>query len=1232
MTEPLDGVRIDLPPDLPISAHRAALVDAIAAHRVVVVAGTTGSGKSTQLPKLCLAAGRGRNGLIGHTQPRRIAARSVAERIAVETGTELGDVVGYAVRFTDRTGPTTRVKVMTDGILLAELTRDPLLRRYDTIIVDEAHERSLNVDVLIGSLRRLLDRRDDLHVVITSATIDTDRFAAHFDGAPVIEVGGRSYPVEIRYRPPADGGVDQPQAIRDAVVELWDDIDGDVLVFCSGEREIRDAADVLRTAGPEGAEILPLYARLTAAEQHRVFAAHRARRIVLATNVAETSLTVPGIRAVVDPGTARVSRYNHRTKVQRLPIEAVSQASADQRAGRCGRVGPGICIRLYDEDDFVGRPAFTEPEILRTNLASVVLRMEALGLGEVADFPFLEPPDPRAVRDGVGVLVELGAITEERRGRNRLTPLGRSLADLPVDPRLGRMILEADRTGAVHEVIVIAAALSIQDPRERPPGDEAAAASHRRFDHPDSDLLAYVALWDHVRELQRSLGSNAFRRRCRAEHLHHLRIREWQDLVAQLRTAATRAGLHVNRTPADPNSVHRALLAGLLAQVGAWDPETRRYRGVRSTRFELARSSVLARRAPRWVMAAELVETDRLRGRSAARIRPEWIEQAGAHLVRRTAHEPTWDRARGAATALETVTLLGLPIVEGRTVHLARIDPAAARAHLIHHALVLGDWDARHEFIDRNDAAVVEIAEIEQRCRRDDLLADEVARFGFFDAVVPRDVTSVAHFNRWWRDEHRRDPGRLDLPRSVLLDVDEATLDLAGLPVRLHHDGIELEVRYRYDPGSDDDGATVLVPLPLLGRVRDLRVDWHVPGRRHELVTTLLRGLPKAVRRTLGPAPDAARSVLDDVGPDDGPLVEVLRAEVRRRTGLPVDRADLDPTVLPPHLRLRVAAVDGDGTIVDVDTDVAALAHRLRGRIRAAVAGDARSLEVRGARRWTFGVLPERVTSTVAGHEVAAYPALYDEGDTVGVRVLAEPGDAARLHWAGTRRLLGLTVTSPGRTVDDRFDARCRLALALTPFRDVAELRRECVTAALDELLVRHGGPVRDPDAFEVLRRRVQADLGALTTTVATTAADLVVTAASVARRIEDLRADALRPSVEDARRHLRRLVRPGVITEVGAAQLDDLARYLTALDHRLDRLPRQAPRDRERLAMVTELEAEAAALLDDAGPAGFGTEHVELRRMLEELRVSVFAEAVGAVGPISERRVRTALEALRRR
>lgn len=1232
MTDLWPGLRLDPPTELPISAHRADLVAAIAANRVVVVAGSTGSGKSTQLPKLCLEAGRGRTGMIGHTQPRRIAARSVAERIAAETGTELGDLVGYTVRFTDRVRPTARIKVMTDGILLAELTRDRLLRRYDTIIVDEAHERSLNVDVLLGSLHRLLAERDDLHVVITSATIDTDRFAAHFGGAPVIEVGGRSYPVEVRYRPPADGTVDQPQAIVDAVTELWDDIGGDVLVFCSGEREIRDAADALRTTGPQGAEILPLYARLTAAEQHRVFAPHRDRRIVLATNVAETSLTVPGIRSVVDPGTARISRYSHRSKVQRLPIEAVSQASADQRAGRCGRVGPGICIRLYDEDDFAGRPAFTEPEILRTNLAAVVLRLAALGLGEVADFPFLEPPDPRAVRDGVGVLVELGALDPDRVGRRGwLTPLGRRLADLPVDPRLGRMILEADRTGAVHEVIVIAAALSIQDPRERPPGDEAAAAAHRRFDHPDSDVLAYVALWDHVRELQRTLSSSAFRRRCRAEHLHHLRIREWQDLVAQLRTAATRAGLHVNRSPADTDSVHRALLAGLLAQVGRWDPETRRYRGTRSTRFDLARSSVLARRQARWVMVAELVETDRLRGRTAARIRPEWIEHAGAHLVRRTAHAPEWDRDRGAAMATETVTLLGLPVVDGRRVHLARIDPDAARAHLLHHALVGGEWDATHEFVARNAAAIEEVAALEHRCRRTDLLADEVARYAFFDAVVPARVTSVGHFDRWWRDRRHEDPLLLDLPRSVLLDVDEASLGLEGLPTTWHHDGIDLEVRYRFAPGADDDGVTVVVPLVLLGRMADLRTDWHVPGHRAEVVATLLRGLPKTVRRELGPAPDAARAILAEVGPEHGPLVPVLRAEVRRRTGLPVEAADLDPSRLPPHLRVRIAAVDADGDVVDVDHDVAALGHRLRGRIRSAVAGDARSLERRGARRWEFGTLPERVVSTVAGHDVVAYPALYDEGDAIGVRVLADAADANRLHWAGTRRLLALTVAGPTRAVDACFDGRCRLALALTPFRDLADLRRDCVTAALDELLVRHGGPVRDPDAFEALRDHVQAALPALAVEVATTAARLVVSSASVARRIEDLRAEAMRPSVDDARRHLRRLLRPGVVTETGAERLGDLARWIAALDHRLERLPRQVPRDRERVVLVTALEAEVDALLDAAGPTGILPAHAALRRMLEELRVSLFAEAVGALGPVSERRVRAAIEELRR-
>jgi len=873
-------LRISYPPELPVSAHREQLLAAIRDHQVVVVAGETGSGKTTQLPKLCLELGRV---AIAHTQPRRIAARSVAERIAHELQVPLGAAVGYAVRFSDRSRADTRVRLMTDGLLLAEIQHDRQLRRYDTIVVDEAHERSLNVDFLLGCVKRILPRRPELKLIVTSATIDPQRFSAHFGGAPVIEVSGRTYPVQQRYRPFEPAERDQADAIGDAVDELLAlGPHGDVLVFLSGEREIRDTADALRgrlrRAGRErDVELLPLYARLSSAEQQRVFAPHRGRRIVLATNVAETSLTVPGIRYVIDPGTARISRYSARLKVQRLPIEPISQASAAQRAGRCGRTADGICIRLYSEEDHDARPRFTDPEILRTSLASVILQMAALGLGAVEDFPFMDPPDARQVRDGILLLQELGALSAERR----LTGLGRRLARLPVDPRLGRMVLEGGRLGCAEEAIVIAAALSIQDPRERPAEQrEQAGALHARFDDPDSDFVAFLRLWDHLREGRRELSGNQFRKRCREEHLHPLRVREWQDLAAQLRGAARGAArVALNEQPAEPELVHRALLSGLLSHVGMKEPRAagergRRapveYAGARGARFALSRDSGLARRTPPWVMVAELVETNRLWGHTAARVDPRWIEPLAGHLVRRSHGDLRWDARRGAAVVSERVTLYGLPIVDGRAVGLARLDPALARLLFVRHALVEGDWDGdeRYPFAAENARRVAEAVELEERARRRGLVAGEDARCAFFEERLPAGVVSVADFERWWRDASAGEREALVYPRELLAPPEAvATVSPVDWPRAWRQGDLELALDYRFEPGAAHDGVTVRVPLALLGRVRPDGFDWLVPGLRLELVTTLIRSLPKELRRTLVPAPEVAAAALERIAP-----------------------------------------------------------------------------------------------------------------------------------------------------------------------------------------------------------------------------------------------------------------------------------------------------------------------------------------------------------------------------
>ena len=1220
-------------PDLPVVAHRDRLLDAIRDNQVVIVAGETGSGKSTQLPKLCLELGLGVRGLIGHTQPRRLAARAVSERIAEELGTEVGGAVGFTVRFNDQVGEDTYIKVMTDGILLAEIQRDRRLQAYEVLIIDEAHERSLNIDFLLGYLRQLLPERPDLKVIVTSATIDTERFAAHFGGAPVVEVSGRSFPVEVRYRPFAeeeDDDRDQAQAISDAVQELIREGPGDVLVFLSGEREIRDTEEALARLDLPGTELLPLYARLSAAEQHRVFAPHPGRRIVLATNVAETSLTVPGIIGVVDPGTARVSRYNRRTKVQRLPIERISQASAAQRAGRCGRVAPGTCIRLYSEEDFESRPEFTEPEILRTNLASVILQMAALGLGDIAAFPFVEPPDGRAIKDGILLLEELGAL--DRGGSTddvRLTKLGRRLARVPVDPRLGRMVLEAERHGVVGEVLVVAAALSIQDPRERPRGEEdAAAADHRRFADPDSDFVAYLNLWRYVRAQQKELGSSAFRRLCRREHLHHLRIREWQDVHSQLRRVALGIGLEVRplADELDRVGLHRALLAGLLSQVGTLDPDGHEYRGAREARFVLAPGSGLGRRRPRWVMAAELVETNRLRARTVAQIQPGDIERVAGHVLTRSYEEPWWDEERGEAMTTERVSLFGLPVVTGRRVPLDRVDPARARRLFLRHALVDGDWsgeaDGRpHAFVRANQERVADVVALEERVRRDLLVGDDEL-VAFFDARVPDDVTSARRFAAWWRKAGVADPDHLTYAPADLIDPSAGLPDLADFPETWPLGSAELPLTYVMDPGSDLDGVVVDVPLPLLGSVDRARLEWQVPGRRHELVTALVRTLPRELRRRHTPPADAASDVLRHHGPDDGPLLEVVAQALTERGGPPIAPHHLDLASVPDHLRVTYRAVDDRGTPLAWSQDLEALRRRLAERVREALAAASPVEEVSGQTAWTFGAVPSTVTVTHAGQAITGYPALVDEGDAVGLRVLPSEAEARAAHWGGTRRLLLRQLGSPMRTLDRALPTSTKLALAQSDRLSAADVYRECAAAAVDQQLVEQGGPVRDGESFARLLAGVRAGFAPAAARLAGLVADGLQLATRIEAHLSAMLTPAHDESVLDARAHLDRLLHRGWITDAGFDQLPDVVRYLRALDHRVERARTQPERDRRHIARIQELERayRTVAARDATG---------EVRTMLEELRVSVFAQSVGAKRGVSETKVRAALASL---
>jgi ATP-dependent helicase HrpA len=1213
-------ITLSYPPELPVSARRDDLLRAIGEHQVVIVAGQTGSGKTTQLPKICLELGRT---AIAHTQPRRIAARTVATRIAEELGVQLGSAVGYAVRFDDRSGSGTLVRLVTDGLLLAEIQRDRLLRRYDTIILDEAHERSLNIDFLLGYLKQLLPQRPDLKLVITSATIDTARFSEHFGGAPVVEVSGRTYPVEVRYRPVVEED-DPVEAIGDAVEELLHDAPGDVLVFLSGEREIRDTAEALAGRLPQGTGILPLYARLSPAEQQRVFSRHSERRVVLATNVAETSLTVPGIGAVVDPGTARISRYSARLKVQRLPIEPISQASANQRMGRCGRTSDGICIRLYSEQDFLDRPAFTDPEILRTSLAAVILQMEALALGEIEDFGFLDPPDRRQIRDGKALLHELGALDlDAKRPGRRLTALGRRLAQLPVDPRIGRMVLEADRAGCADEVVVIAAALSIQDPRIRP-GEKRAEADerHARFKDERSDFLAYVNLWRHLRAQQQELSRSGFRKMCHADYLHYMRVREWQDLAGQLRQAARNVGVTINEQPAAPDDIHRALLAGLLSHVGLRDGGRREYDGARGARFTLSPGSALARKQPTWVMVAELVETNRLWGHTAAQIQPRWIEPLAGHLLKRTHAEPHWERKRASVVATERATLYGMPVVAARTVAYGVIDPVLSRELFIRHALLQGDWTSQPDFLQDNRDMLEEVQELEHRARRRDIVATEHELYDFYDARVPPQIVSGAHFDRWWKDERRGNPGLLNYTRDVL--VGDAGIDEGALPDTWRQGpDVELALSYRFEPGAVDDGVTAHVPLSVLTTLRDTGFDWLVPGLREELVTALIRSLPKELRRPLVPIPETAAQVVAGLRARRGALVDAIARELERVRGLRVDPAQFDLGRLPAYLRMRFSVEDEGGTTIAAGEDLAALRDDARPRLRAQLAAAAARYERGGLLDWTIGELPRSIALPGTSDSIVAYPALVDEGASVAVRAFESPHAQGAAMLAGTRRLLALTVPSPLRAVQRGLGSRAALTLAGAPHGGASAVLDDVLVATIDALIATGGGPAWDAAGFAALRGHVMQGLTRTATAVVHDAVAVLDAAAELRTRLETISPEpALQPARLDVAAQLGGLVYAGFVASTGADRLPDVVRYLRAAVRRLDRLPDAVAADRDRMNAINELELEFRAR---GGRAAAPAIHW----MLQELRVAQFAQGLGVQGTASAKQVRRALAAI---
>jgi ATP-dependent helicase HrpA len=1253
---PADLPLITYPPELPVSQRREDISRAISENQVVIVAGATGSGKTTQLPKILLELGRTS---IGHTQPRRIAARTIAERIAEELGQELGGIVGYQVRFTDRVGPDTRIKLMTDGILLNEIHRDRLLKKYDTIIIDEAHERSLTVDFLIGYLKQLLPRRPDLKVIITSATIDPGSFSRHFDGAPIIEVSGRTYPVEIRYRPLVaeaegeddDGATaedrDYLEGINAALDELALESNGDVLVFLSGENEIRDAEDAIKGRGLPNTEVLPLYGRLSSEDQHRVFQPSKVagvrRRIILATNVAETSLTVPGIKYVIDAGTARISRYSTRAKIQRLPIEAISQASANQRSGRSGRTSDGIAIRLYSQEDFEKRPEFTEPEILRTNLAAVILQMISLGLGDIQAFPFLQPPDSRGVKDGLDLLRELGAV--ETDGEPRITKVGKQLTQLPIDPRLARMIVESKAQGVTREVIAIVAGLTIQDPRERPLEKRPQAdQQHARFVDQTSDFVSLLNLWNYLKTKEKELSGNQFRRLCRSEYLNFLRIREWGDLVRQLSRQAKQLGLAVGEETTNADGIHKSLLAGLLSQIGIRDPAKRDYIGARQVRFVLFPGSALAKKQPAAVMSAELVETSRLFARMNAAIDPAWAESIAGDLVKRTYSEPHWEKKQGAAVAWERATLYGVPIVVKRRVQFAKIDAAYARELFIRHALVEGEWDLdrvdkRISAFDRQNRALrKELAELEERTRRRDILYDDEAIFEFYDARIPRDVATTRTFETWWRKARVETPELLTMTQETL--AGETTIDEDAFPATWRQGDQTLPLSYRFEPGAEDDGVTVRVPLALLATLSPAGFDWLVPGLREDLVTALIKSLPKAIRRNVVPAADWARRLLDAV-PDgidaaeleQTSLTEFLAETIQRKTHTPVDAEDFETVRIPPHLRMTFAVINEQGREVARSKDLTGLQQKLKTRVRESVArvtaATPHAMERSGLTSWDFDELPKLIDTRQGGTVIRAYPSLVDDGATVSLKLMSTPGDQATQTAAGIRRLLMLGIPSPLSYVREHLTQAEKLLLATSPYQNVQALFDDCLLACIDA-----GVRARADDGvlwtraeFDAARAEISAGLvDSLYATVTTVTATLAA-ARDADRAIRATTSMAVISALADAREQLAGLVFPGFISRTGTAQLRHLPRYLRGIASRLDKLPTEIARDR---VWMTEVQNATARYVAAGGriPLAVGSPEkiVKVRWMLEELRVSLFAQHLGTAETVSTQRIAKAL------
>jgi len=1210
-------------PALPIAAKRGEIARAIESHPVVIVCGETGSGKTTQLPKICLELGRGVEGLIGHTQPRRIAARATAARIAYELKTELGKAVGFKIRFTDRTSPSTYVKLMTDGILLAETQGDPELRQYDTLIIDEAHERSLNIDFLLGYVRELLPRRPDLKLIVTSATLDAERFSKHFGDAPVIEVSGRLYPVEVRYRPPQpekDDEVELDEAIVDGVDECARAGPGDVLVFLPGEREIREAAEALRKHHPPHTEILPLYARLSAPEQERVFKPHRGRRIVLATNVAETSLTVPGIRYVVDPGLARVKRYSYRNKVEQLQVERISQAAAKQRAGRCGRVAAGVCIRLYDEEDFAKRPAFTEPEILRSSLAAVILRMKSLDLGAIEEFPFIDPPAPRAIADGYAALQELGAVDEQ----HELTESGRQLARLPVDPRIGRMVLAANEEGSLPEVLVIAAALAVQDPRERPmERAQAADEAQKKFADERSDFLSYLKLWKFFDEGLHHESNRKLHRACREHFLSFNRMREWRDIHSQLKELVGELGWKVGEQVADSGQyarVHRAFLSGLLGNVGL-KTEEGSYQGARGIKFWVHPGSALVRKAPRWIVAAELTETTRLFARCVAGIEPEWLERIAAHLLKRSQSEPHWEKKRSEVVALERGTLYGLPVYANRRVSYGPIDPVVSRELFIRQALVDGDWETRAPFFLHNRRLVREIETLEHKARRPDVLVDDELIHAFYDSLVPEGIYNGAAFDAWREQAERGRPKLLFLKREDLMRHQAAGITTELFPHQLEMAGRTFPLEYLHDPGGPRDGVTMTVPLIALNQVSAARCEWLVPGLLKEKVQRLAKSLPQKVRRQLGPLPEFAAEFGAAVPPRDTPLVEAIARYVWESRNLAVALDGFRPETLASHLAMNFRVVDEHGRQLAMGRNLAQLRAELGDRAGeqfANVAGA--TAAVTGLTDWSFGELEEMMEIARGAQMLIGYPALVDRGDTVDLEVLDSAEKARATHRAGLRRLFMLQLKEQAKYIERSLPGLQAMVLQFATLGDANDLRRQLVAAAFDRTCL--GEPLpRTRAAFVRRADEARSRVTLIAQELARLVGTILAEHQALAKKLQASK--AFPEAVREIGTQLARLMPKDFIVATPWERLQRFPVYLKAASVRLDKLRADPARDRRAAAELASLETQW--LREDARQRRAGSADPRLeqfRWLLEELRVQLFAQELRTPVPVSAKRL----------